>query len=136
MAAFIPFIEKTKEIGLACISLVSEHKVFNFVVDTGSNCSHIDEKDLEKLELCKTRTIKEVPTEGLNGTLLNNKKSEIIFRSGILGFKHDFYVTSLDKLKQDIKRMADVEINGILGTDFLLQNNCHIDFKKFRLHLS
>lgn len=135
MTAFIPFDERLLTAGLAGIKLISEGKEFLFVIDTGSNCSHLDADDAKKLKQITFDKSGSV-IEGLSDSTKAVGKATVIFRKGIFGFKHEFLISPLCKIKQDIKEETDVEINGILGTDFLIKNKCHVDFKKNRLHLS
>jgi len=134
--AFIAINTQSGNTGLVTIPLTSEHKLFTFIIDTGSNVSHID---LAAAKILQKSTFIPVETNsvvGIEGSLKSIGKIKQFFSAGIFTFGHEFFVTDLSTMINTIKESGDIEIHGILGTDFLNKYRCHLDFKKNRLHLS
>lgn len=121
--------------GLYTITLTANKKPFTFVIDTGSNISHLDCAAATKLGKGGDTKNKATPVTGISGDLESFGKVQQTFTCGIFTFDFDFEVTDLSKLFQAVKADGGPEICGILGTDFLTKYKCHIDFKKNRLHL-
>lgn len=133
--AFINIDTHSKNTGLVTVTLTTERKPFIFIIDTGSNVSHID------IEAAKLLTkSSEVPSEnnsvtGISGALQSTGKIKQCFNSGIFTFDHEYFVTNLASLVKAVEADSNIKIHGILGTDFLVKYRCHLDFKKSRLHL-
>lgn len=133
--AFIVINTHSGNTGLVTITLIAEHKPFIFIIDTGSNVSHIDAKAAQLLQKSTQVPTKDNSVIGIEGSLKSAGKIRQIFNSGIFTFDHEFFVTDLSSMAKAIKDNGGVEIHGILGTDFLAKYRCHLDFKKSRLHL-
>lgn len=134
--AYIVLSNLTKTLGLPVITLKSEQIPFNFVIDTGSNVSHLSAKAAKMLRKVPKDVIPAIPTSGISGNLQSEGKITPIFTNDIFSFEHTFLVTDLSELINNISGETGVEIHGILGMDFLSKYRCHLDFKKNRLHLS
>lgn len=133
--AFIALNTQSGNTGLVTITLTAERKAFTFIIDTGSNVSHIDTAAASLLTKSKKTSLKDDSVIGISGALQSSGKIRQIFRTAIFTFDHEFLVTDLSELAQTIKDTGNIEIHGLLGTDFLSKYRCHLDFKKNRLHL-
>lgn len=133
--AFIVINTHSGNTGLVTITLTAERKHFTFIIDTGSNVSHIDAKATQLLQKSSQVPTKDNSVIGIEGSLKSTGKIHQTFHSGIFTFDHEFFVTDLSSMAKAIKDSGDIEIHGILGTDFLSKYRCHLDFKKSRLHL-
>lgn len=129
----IEFKEGLDAINLPSISVQVGCKKLNFIIDTGCEASMIS--DATAKLLC-------IPTEYMGGTLsgIDSVKKDIL--SGTLDFslkgckyKHIFRVSSdLDNAFSVIKEEENMEIHGILGTDFFNTYNYIIDYKDYVLY--
>lgn len=133
--AYIKINTNSGNTGLVTIVLSTEKKLFTFLIDTGSNVSHIDKSAISLLQNYTKVSINNSSTVGINGTLDSNEKVQLLLNSGVFTFSHQYLVTDLSTMIKSIEDNSNLKIHGILGTDFLSKYMCHLDFKKSRLHL-
>lgn len=133
--AYIVLNNTVNTLGLPTITLKSEQKPFIFVIDTGSNSSHLDKAAANLLRKVPKDVIPAIPTSGITGQLSSEGRITPIFTSDIFSFEYPLLITDLSNIIREIKEAGGPEIHGILGTDFLSKYRCHLDFKKNRLHL-
>ena len=133
--AFIAINTHSGNTGLVTITLTAEHKHFTFIIDTGSNVSHIDAEVAKLLQNSTKLPILDNSVTGIDGSLQSTGKIRQCFSSGIFMFDHEYLVTDLSSMTKVIEDNSGIHIHGILGTDFLAKYRCHLDFKKSRLHL-
>ena len=135
--AYLKLNTSTGNTGLVSVTLNHCNKPFVFLIDTGSNISHIDKSFLdifpEKKEQLQPNDKNTISLSGQIeslGVLTNS------FSASCFTFNIKALVTDLSNLKSAIYKASNVNIQGILGTDFLNTYRCHLDFKKQRLHLT
>lgn len=133
--AFIAINTYSRNTGLVTITLTAERKHFVFIIDTGSNVSHIDAEAAKLLQNSTKLPIIDNSVTGIDGSLQSTGKIRQCFSSGIFTFDHEYFVTDLSSMAKVIEDNSGIRIHGILGTDFLVKYRCHLDFKKSRLHL-
>lgn len=125
---YISLQESLNLIGLPVITLESEGHKLNFILDTGSNESHISKEAFEKLCVEKRKT--ETQVYGAGGIALSVGKADIEFT-----YKNATYLTtliispSLDATFKAIKDSEGASIHGILGNDFLIKYSYIMDFE-------
>lgn len=127
-------LNHSQNTGFLTITLHANQKPFHFIIDTGSNVSHIDTAAAGLLNNPKT-SFHNPMIIGISGSLKSTGTIHQIFTNDIFTFEHDFLVSDLSALFSSIQEEEDFTIHGIIGTDFLSKYRCHIDFKKNRLHL-
>lgn len=124
---FISLQESLNLVGLPIITLVSNGHKLNFILDTGSNESHISNEAFEKLHLEKKPTTTQV--YGAGGVALSIGKVELEFT-----YKKATYTTTLiisktlDDTFKALKESEGASIHGILGNDFLIKYSYVMDF--------
>lgn len=133
--AYVPINTHSNNTGLVTVVLIAEHKRFTFIIDTGSNISHIDTEAAKLLQNSQKIPTADSSVTGINGSLQSSGKIRQCFNSNIFTFDHEFFITDLTPLANAIEDSSGIRIQGILGTDFLSRFRCHLDFKKSRLHL-
>ncbi len=133
--AFIKFNNKIDSLKLVIVTLFADKKPFNFVIDTGSNISHISIPSAKKLPNAVSVAAQDKQVGGISGSVNATGKIKQTFVNDVFKFTHEFFVTNLDSLVEDIYECSGIKVDGILGTDFLIKYRCHLDFKKNRLHL-
>lgn len=129
-------LNHSEKTGLLTITLNAEKKPFTFIIDTGSNVSHLDASAAKLLtKKIPKDIIPSNPTVGISGSISSTGLITQTFNSGIFTFEHQFLISDLHELIDTIVEEGGPRISGIIGTDLLAKYRCHIDFKKNRLHL-
>lgn len=50
-------------------------------------------------------------------------------------FEQNFCAKPLLEVFNDIEKECGIQVHGLLGTDFLMENKCIIDFKEMNLNI-
>lgn len=105
--------------------------VMNFLIDSGSNISHICAEYYEDLdaEMIGVYENGEVAGLGATNTGITMCKASL-YDAYNQKYNIDFSVSEqLSAVAKNIETSTGVKIHGLLGTDFLKNYNCVIDFK-------
>lgn len=130
-------IKKYTPGGLTVITLTNNNKALNFMIDTGSNISHICANVMSDIVVDSTQD-KVTNVKGINGDSLINKQCTIPFKD-TLGDKYniDLYVSKqLENSAKYIEENTGVPIHGLLGTDFLQKYKYVIDYNSLEIYTS
>ena len=125
--------EYLSKISLPAIEFDCNGKELLFILDTGSNGSHITRSVLNELGI-ETKTVKK--KEGVedyiatgNGVATpSSEKCDMVLSLGEYKFNVSLNVENLDAAFDYIFKSDGVRVHGILGTNFLRANNWTIDF--------
>ena len=130
----LSFKESMELSGLPVIALTYNKKAFNFIVDTGSNVSHIN-KELIDTNKIRTRAtdIKHV-VQGISGDNIQGNTVNITLSHNGKKCSNNFVVSDLKEVLDSIKEATGIEISGILGTDFFSEQKCIIDFNEYTIY--
>lgn len=119
--------------GFPIVTLKSNGKPFNFLLDTGSNCSVLDVKCPKKLEGVFTGDF--TTLSGLDGI----EREVKFFRAQLSyedrGLTEDFQVTDLSGPFESVKKEFGVTLHGILGNSFFTKYNSVINFEKLNFYV-
>lgn len=130
----LSFEESMKLAGLPIVSLTYNKKAFNFIVDTGSNVSHINKELLDTNKVrAKSTNIKHV-VQGIAGNNIQGNSVSIAFLYKGKKCSNAFVVSDLSEVLESIKEATGIEISGLLGTDFFSSQNCVIDFNSYTMY--
>ena len=129
----VSFTEYLSKICLPVIELTCKGKELLFILDTGSDGSHINKTVVEELN---QETFTVTPREGKvnvistgNGIAkASEERCKIKLSLADFDFNVEFSVENLDQVFNFIKENDGVLVHGILGVDFLRANNWTIDF--------
>lgn len=143
IACFVNVIEKQREIGkrrkmsfkesmdlaeMPVVTFYQGDKKFNFLLDTGSNLSHISVEAAKELDgqnfeaKTKVSGIGTGETSGLCKTTLSYKDVD---------YDIDLCITShLSEAFADIKRETGVQVHGLIGNQFFQQHKYVLDFEE------
>lgn len=120
---------KTK---LPIILVEIEDKHLCFILDTGSTCSLIDSTVVEYFKDI-VELVGDYCISGIEGT--KHKVDMIILPFNFEGqiYRPKFCVKPLLDAFKGIEDESGIQVHGLLGTDFLLENQWIIDFKEFKI---
>lgn len=116
--------------GLPIVTLYQGSKKYHFILDTGSNVSHIT----------NTADIMIIPTKkgdtvyGLEGNKITTPIVGVELYHNKNKYEIEVRVTDLNNAFANLKKDTGVEVTGILGVDFLRQTNKALDFKHLKVH--
>lgn len=118
------FYETLSLTGVPIMTMISNDKELNFMVDTGSDKCYIDSKLIDDCDCRELPYTGEVA--GLGGKRVKTKFYELnlLTRDG-LPFTHEFQAFDMSKT---LNPFGDININGILGSDFFFKHQYIIDF--------
>lgn len=113
------------------VEVESKHRCF--ISSTGSTCSLIDSNVVEYFKDI-VEPIGCYCISGIDGT--KHKVDVIIlpFNFKCYTYKSKFCVHPLSDAFKDIEEENGIQIHGLLGTDFLIDNQWIIDFKKLNIY--
>lgn len=118
-------------IGLPVLKLISNNKSYYFIIDTGSDSSHLNSSsDLENEQL----DIQDGVVVGMTGEEVACKFCKAKFTINGIEMSQIFRTTNLDDAFACIEEERGLKISGILGTDFLINHNYCIDFKDYIIY--
>lgn len=121
---------------LPIIALSNNGKVLNFLIDSGSNISHICKEYLQDIDAEMIGTYTQGEVTGLGG-----KNTGITMCSTTLKdtVGHNYKVklsvsNQLMDVMKTIESSTGITIHGLLGTDFLQKYNYVIDFDSLEVY--
>lgn len=128
----ISFKEAMNLVELPIITFTNNNVKLNFILDTGSNISHINSTVLDKLDYKVGKT--KYNTTGFTG---DSQKSTTcvmsLYHNGI-EFKNTFAVSNLDAAFGAVKQQSGVTVHGILGSIFFAKYKYILDFDKLKAY--
>lgn len=128
----IPFEGNVDPASFPVITLYNNGNPVSFLVDSGSNISHINSSELGwiKYEDIKDSNMSIVGMEG-NEVIVERCTIELTCNGKTI--VEEFAKTNLDSIRDTIMETRDIEIEGILGGTFLKKNNGVINYNDMRL---
>lgn len=121
---------------LPIIALSNNGNVFNFLLDSGSNISHICAEYYDALDAKLLGTYKDGEVAGLGATNTGVVMCSTILKD-ILGNEYKVNLSISEQLSavaKNIEVNTGVKVHGLLGTDFLKAYNYVIDFKTLEVY--
>lgn len=124
-------INQTK---LPIIVVEIEDKHLCFILDTGSTCSLIDSNVVEYFKDIIT-PVGDYNISGIDGT--KHKVDVIILPFNFEGhtYKTKFCVQPLLDVFKSIHEESGIQVHGLLGTDFLIENKWIINFETLSIQI-
>jgi predicted aspartyl protease len=122
----ISFRESMDLTELPVVTFYNGDKKLNFLLDTGSNVSHINSSVIHLLD--HTKTDQKTDTIGMEGNKVSNDicKMAVYYRNQ--RFEEDFIISDLNDAFDIIKQEDGVQIHGILGSKFFEKYRYILDF--------
>lgn len=103
-----------------------------FILDTGSTCSLIDSTVVEYFKDI-AEPVGDYFISGIEGTKHKVDMITLPFNFEGQVYKPKFCVRPLLDAFSGIEKESGIQVQGLLGTDFLLENKWKIDFEKLQL---
>ena len=130
----ISFKESLDLAELPIITFYCNDVKLNFLLDTGSNLSHINKSVLPSIG---NNVLKEssVSVVGINGNPVKSGLCELTVKYKNLHFTEEFVVSDLDSVFSQVKQNTGVQIHGILGSKFFETYKYVIDFKDLTAYI-
>ena len=118
---------------LPIIVIEIEDKHLCFILDTGSSRCLIDSNVVEYFKNI-VEPIGDYCISGIDGT--KHKVDVVILPFNFEGYtdKPKFCVQQLSDAFKEITEDSGIQVHGLLGTDFLIENKWIIDFKELNIH--
>lgn len=129
----ISFKEAMDLVELPVVTFYNGDRKLNFLLDTGSNVSHINSSVISSLNCKKTGISKE--HMGIEGNIKNTEMCEMSIYYKNQKFEGEFYMTDLDNAFDIIKQESGVQIHGILGSKFFERYKYVLDFGELVAHV-
>ena len=129
----ISFKEAMDLTELPVVTFYNGDKKLNFLLDTGSNVSHINSSIIHLLD--HTKTNQKTDTIGMEGNKVSSDicKMTIYYRNQ--KFEEDFIISDLNDAFDVIKQEDGVQIHGILGSKFFEKYKYILDFKELTAYI-
>ena len=125
----ISFWEAMDLAELPVITFYNGDKKINFLLDTGSNISYLNESIVSSL--VTESTGEESNIIGIEGNKVNCKICKMIIRRKNQEFEEEFSIADLNKAFSIVKKESGVQIHGILGSRFFEKYKYVLDFKDY-----
>jgi hypothetical protein len=123
---YMSFMESMNLTNLPIITLNHNGSKFNFLLDTGSNISHIN--SILKSSLTCTPCNYTMEISGMEGNSVTTNFCNVEFSYKDRIYEDDFALTNLESAFNRIKEESGVTVHGILGTNFLQKYKYVLDF--------
>lgn len=114
--------------GFPVVTFTNNDRIFNFLLDTGSNVSLIDESVLPCMKYEEDES--KMDLYGLDGIERTGKIVVSYLTYEEISYKANFVVTNLGPTFTQIKNEHGVTLHGILGSDFFKAYKYILDFNK------
>lgn len=125
----ISFKESMDLTEIPVVTFYNGDKKLNFLLDTGSNMSHINSSVLNNLEYEKIDNSTEII--GMEGNSLECSSfctMNISYKNQ--KFNEEFSIIDLDKAFEAVKKESGVQVHGILGSKFFEKYRYILDFNE------
>ena len=125
----VSFFETLNLVGLPIITVNNNGHKLNFLLDTGSNTSYINEGCIDMLDYKKTDEKGKIV--GMNGTVSAGEFIEMNISYRNNSFEETFLTANLNDLFAKIRANKRIELHGLIGVSFFDRYRYILDFKEY-----
>jgi len=123
----ISFRESLDLCGLPVVTFRQGRSKLNFILDTGSNVSVIDEAIVKRLKVRETD--RKTNITGIGGTASELSVVDIDFKYKDVVLTDSFQVTDMSATLSAIKATTGVTAHGLIGNEFMQKYESILDFE-------
>ena len=125
----VSFFETLNLVGLPIITVNNNGHKLNFLLDTGSNTSYINEGCIDMLDYKKTDDKGKIV--GMNGTVSAGEFIDMNISYRNNSFEETFLTANLNDLFAKIRANKGIELHGLIGVSFFDKYRYILDFKEY-----
>ena len=129
----ISFKEAMDLVELPVVTFYNEDVKLNFLLDTGSNNSIINEAIMGNLQYDIDKS--EISTIGMTGEEVKSSVCTIVLHYNGNMFEDQFTIIDMSSAFNNIKQESGVQIHGILGSKFFEKYKYILDFKELKAYI-
>ena len=120
------------KVKLPIIPIEIKGKYLCFIIDTGSTCSLIDSNVIEYFKDIAT-PVGDYNISGIDGIKHKVDVVTLPFTFESRSYSPKFCVKPLLEAFKDIETESGIQVHGLLGTDFLMENRWIIDLDRLQI---
>lgn len=123
--------------GLPLIAVEMEGNNLCLLVDTGSTLNLLDKRvydHLSKDKLDVSLTSDTISNIGINGIEFKTPRAKLLFKFEECFFKTKFTIFDTSIAFNKVEEESGIQIHGILGNEFLIENGWVINFEKLTIN--
>lgn len=105
-----------------------------FLIDTGSTDNILFSFVHEHFQKSFKPLEKQNVLMGLDGKLHNTPQVEVTFNFENMNYTSRFSVVEVSDVTRNIQNESGIQVHGVLGVQFLIENKWIIDFEKYNLY--
>lgn len=119
---------------LPIVTFTNNNKKLNFLLDTGSNMSYINQSVLKDIEYEKNNGYK-TDMIGIEGNKIESESCNIKVCYKEYIFDSEFSILDMDHTFNIIKKESGVQLHGILGNKFFQTYKYVLDFESLTAYM-
>jgi len=133
MNILFPLTHGIQKTGLPLIVIEINQQNLCFLLDTGSNKNLIDQRVYEFFKE-QVETVGSSTILGLEGNKLDTPIINLSFNFENHSYSTNFNVIDSSSAFGAIEKESDIQIHGILGNEFFIENEWVLDFEKLMVY--
>ena len=133
MNILFPLTHGIQKTGLPLIVIEINQQNLCFLLDTGSNKNLIDQRVYEFFKE-QVETVGSSTILGLEGNKLDTLIINLSFNFENHSYSTNFNVIDSSSAFGAIEKESDIQIHGILGNEFFIENEWVLDFEKLMVY--
>ena len=125
------FKKKLSDTGMVYLTFTCQNKQLNFILDTGSTISYVEESAIEGLDLKRLSCDEEAVN--LGGSKTMKEYVNLILETPTTVTSIDMPLSHFGDAFADFKQNHGIEIHGLLGNNFFEASKYIIDYNKKKI---
>lgn len=130
----ISFRQAMELLQLPVVSFYIDNKLYNFLLDTGSNDSHINKELIDKNIIKYSKDETKSTVIGITGDSVDVNSCIITLKYNNKEFSNLFLINDMSETFKAIKEESGITLHGILGSKFFEKYKYVIDFNSLEFY--